>query len=406
MQAIGKKMRCSRKGVVLAIVLSILVIFLVTGLGLLTLSLHGQLQAIRTGTEIMARSAADAGLTMGLFRMNEKLNVEPWNDNTLPQELDVVLANLATYGFTVEKTNGVYAIKSTGSKGIATRTVRAELRLAGLFEDAFFVEDSLKLDSKTIVDGYNSEDGPYGGTNSLKPTTICTNAISHGAINVAHVDTIYGDIIVGTTAHPENAVVIGNGHITGDIYAGEGPRILPAVVPPDIPNPTGQVDIDGGKRLGAGHYKWTGEAQLEEGKLVITGPVVLHVTGELETEEAWFEIVDGGSLTLYIDGEIAPEDPGFIDLRNLTEDPRNLQIYRQAGGRLPIGSTGQFYGTVYAPNANVQLYTTGGNDIYGAFVADSMTQYGSGDIHCDQGLRNRVPGEPGGHFVVSRWWEE
>jgi hypothetical protein len=48
------------------LVVVIVVALLVTGGGLLSLALQGRMQGIRAGSEMKARSAADAGLTAAL----------------------------------------------------------------------------------------------------------------------------------------------------------------------------------------------------------------------------------------------------------------------------------------------------------------------------------------------------
>ncbi len=408
MKSISKKERLARRGAVLAFVLSILIIFFLTGLGLLSLSFHGQLRSIRTGAEIMARSAADAGLIMGLFRMNEKLNVQPWDDSTLPQESQV-LPNSAIYGFAVEKINDVYAIRSTGRRGIVTRTVRAELRVAGLFDDPIFVEESLELGAKTIVDGYNSEDGPYGGTNSLKRIVICSNATANVSINLAHADTVYGDVIVGVDADPAAAVLVGDGHVTGDIYAGQEPRELEQIVPPSWLTPKPVSDIEGTKTLGPANSGSYSGAALAEGTLTIAGHVTLHIKGVVELGDVAFVISDAvdSSLTLYADQSFIGDGGPFVEFDNLPKNPAKLQIYGTGSSDDPdvtyqIGSPKGFYGAIYAPNANIEL----NGEFYGAFVGNSITQPTPGDIHCDEALKDMTPVGPGAHFVISRWWEE
>jgi len=91
MKPAGKKMHLLQRGSALALVLSVITILLAVGTGLLSLGLHSQLFSIRTGNEIVARSAADAGLTEALFRMNEQLKTKPWSDSSLPGVTDGAL---------------------------------------------------------------------------------------------------------------------------------------------------------------------------------------------------------------------------------------------------------------------------------------------------------------------------
>lgn len=52
-------------------------ILLAMSVGLLSLGLNSRIYSMRTASDIAARCAADAGLTMAVFEMNEKLKVKP-----------------------------------------------------------------------------------------------------------------------------------------------------------------------------------------------------------------------------------------------------------------------------------------------------------------------------------------
>ncbi len=61
------------------------IMLIIAGLCYLSLGLHGRLMAIRDGSEIAARCAADAALTKALIAANQKLKARHWTDSNLPQ---------------------------------------------------------------------------------------------------------------------------------------------------------------------------------------------------------------------------------------------------------------------------------------------------------------------------------
>jgi len=74
-----------------------ILILLAMGTGLLRLGLSSRVFSIRKTSDIMARCAADAGLTMALFRMNEKKQqVGLWDGSTLPQAIDEKTQHIVT----------------------------------------------------------------------------------------------------------------------------------------------------------------------------------------------------------------------------------------------------------------------------------------------------------------------
>ncbi len=83
-----KLLQSKKRGSAIPLAVVAVVILLAMGMGLLRLGLNSRIFSIRTTSDIAARSAADAGLTKALFEMNEKLQVKPWDDSTLPQAIN------------------------------------------------------------------------------------------------------------------------------------------------------------------------------------------------------------------------------------------------------------------------------------------------------------------------------
>jgi len=60
-------------------------------------------------------------------------------------------------------------------------------------------------------------------------------------------------------------------------------------------------------------------------------------------------------------------------------------------------------GTIYAPNADIDLYAKG--DFYGSVVADNLELKAGGNFHYDEALREVEVEDEGVRFVVERWYE-
>jgi len=104
-------------------VMVVVMILLAMGVGLLDLGMKGRLYSIRTASDISARCAADAGLTMALYEMNEKLKVKPWNDSSLPEATNQSLPYCdAVFSYTVTgNPDDGYTIESIGTSGNAQK---------------------------------------------------------------------------------------------------------------------------------------------------------------------------------------------------------------------------------------------------------------------------------------------
>ncbi|RKY24968.1 MAG: hypothetical protein DRP62_02455, partial [Planctomycetota bacterium] len=113
------------------------------------------------------------------------------------------------------------------------------------------------------------------------------------------------------------------------------------------------------------------------------------------------------SLTLYLGRRVVSRNPKFVNFINRTKKAKNLKIYGASSSRYRIGSTQEFYGTVYTPNAYLYLQTTGGNDLYGAFTARRIRQFGNGDIHYDYALSGGagIASSTDTSYAIKRWQE-
>ena len=87
----NKLLQSKRSGSAIPLAVVAMLILLAMGVGLLSLGFNSRVYTIRNASGIKARSAADAGLAMALFEMNQKLQVKPFNEGTLPKAIDVDL---------------------------------------------------------------------------------------------------------------------------------------------------------------------------------------------------------------------------------------------------------------------------------------------------------------------------
>jgi hypothetical protein len=103
------------RGFALPIMMCTILLLLVIGLGLLCFGQNSRRFAVDTSSGIVARCAADAGVTQALYEMNKKIKVLPWNNGNLPMLKGELLPNTdATYTFKVsgDLSSGHY-VKST-----------------------------------------------------------------------------------------------------------------------------------------------------------------------------------------------------------------------------------------------------------------------------------------------------
>ena len=392
------------KGSAITLVLLAVVILLVTGIGLLSIGLRSQILAVRTTSDIAARMAADAGLVEAIYKMNEKLQIKPWDESSLPSATNESLPNSElTYSYKVgQDLNGDYVIVSVGSSGQSTKQVECKLGIESPFDFAMFGSRYLSLKAGTTIDGYNFE----LPTEKLK---IGVNSIEAGAIFARLGVLIDGDVFVGPGGDP-NIVVDAQNEvvITGDYFVLAEARPLPAV-----PLPT---HLDSLPSLGtittsmtlSGNAKCDAISLTNNAVLTINGPVSLYVIGKTKIDTgAQIKIVDAtinpdAYLNLYLGNEFTIQNGGMLN--NNTKDTGKFKMYGLTNcTNFAFLTDSILYGAVYAPYANFSMLNK--VEIYGALIVECLSQQVSSNFHYDAALQRGKVNDEFVEFVIERWRE-
>lgn len=402
-----KLLQSKRRGSAVALVVIAILILLAVGVGLLGLGFSGRVYSHRTASDIAARCAADAGLAMALFEMNQKLQVKPFSEGTLPLATNVNLPysdQVCSYNVTGNLAGG-YTIESTGACAGATRTVRATIGLQSAFSHAILAKQTLSLKFGTIVDGYNSAD-PLD--KDIK-VDIGSQSAADSSVVLNMGTTVKGDVFVA--GNLDTAIKDLGGTVTGDKSI-SAPDPLPRVTAPALPakgslsaksTTVTITPADSGTYTGIAL-----SAGKNPGVLVVEGGnVVLHVTGDIGLGNTCEIIVkDGASLTIYADANINCANGSGINMENPPTEATTLQLYATGQGAqyFDVKAKSQFTGVIYAPDAVVDLYAKG--DAYGSIVARNFAYKAGGNFYYDEALQNKnTVNDEGVQFVVTRWSE-
>jgi len=402
-----------RNGSALALVLLVVVILLVMGLGLLSLGQHSRIFAIRTASVIVAQRAADAGVTKAVFEMNEKLKVEPWTDSTLPEATDEILLNCdAIFSYTVTgDIDSGHIVESIGESNWAERKIYADLGLRGLFYYSILSRGMLTLKPNTLIDGYNSDTGSMdvvakiGTMSTLSDQIILNNAVI-----------IDGDVIVGVDGNPD-IIIKDLGATIEDSYSMTEEPPLPQIIPPLLTDMGTNIYVKGTtKTIGpsdSGKYTNIEIRQKSVKKVVFPGilevaggDVVLHITGNIYLGQSCEIVVkENTTLILYVDGNINCSEGSGLSNEGFPKSDAVI-FYATGTGKqtFDLKANGDWYGLVYAPNADIVLYANG--DIYGAFVANEFELKSGGNVYYDEALRDPDIDDEGVQFTVKRWSEQ
>jgi hypothetical protein len=374
-------------------------------MGVLSLASNRRIFAIRNASRIIARSAADAGVTEALNEMNRRLKLNPWDDSTLPQASNKILPNIdATYSYVVsgDLLNG-YTIESIGKCGIAERKIRCALELQGPFEHAILTKKSLILKAGTLIQGYNSID-PWDNAINIKVVTQSTlpeSVVLHNGVGVL------GDVAVGVGGNV-NTVIKDLGATTQNRYALVKNLDLPLITPPELPGKTSDIKVNGSNlKIGPKDSGQYGNIDVgRTGKIgtleIEGGDVVLYVTGNINLgQDCEILIKEGASLTLFLNGDMIADNNAGI---NNQGSPSSFKLFGTNIDQQSIilKAKSETLGALYAPNASVAVYAQ--SDVRGSIIADSFELKAGGNFYYDKAL-SEVSIEEAICFVITRWTE-
>ncbi len=426
-------LQSSKRGSILALMVIVIVLLSVAGIGMLRCGLQARIYAARTLNEIAARTAADAGLIMAIWVLNQNVQAT-YLANEMPRQTDQSLANSgATFSYEVAMPSGSttepvatggteeevdpfnvklpytsrYVIKSVGKSGNAEKVLYATVRLKGLFESALLSKGKILLAPNTLITGYNSADP----TDTDIDVKIGTLSIGDDQISLSPGTVVEADVFVGVGGDP-GEVIRAAGVIAGQTFALTEPIQFPVVTAPALPD-SGTVISDEAPppvmlRPGdSGTYSeinLSSQADIPDVLQIDGGDVVLHLTGDINLGNAAEIIVrNGSSLVLYADGDISTDtSAGFL---NENVSPKALRIFATGEDiqTFELKAKSSVFGVVYAPNADIELYP--GADLYGAIVGNNISIKSGGTFKYDEALKDVSPDDEGVRFVIEKWWE-
>ncbi len=395
------RIRRGNRGFALPITMCAVLILLVLGLGVLSFGQHSRRFAVHTSSGMAARCAADAGLTQALYEMNKKVKALPWNNGSLPKVISETLPNSdSVFGYTVtgDLTNG-HNLKSTGAYGLRQRTVRCSLPLQGLFEYALFGDQYVHLKSGGTLTCYNCDSDD-------KTLQIGTNSTLADTLDLKNAAIVNGDAVIGVGGDPGVVISDTSGGIKGNTYIMPKEHELPPITVPESLSalPSSGTIYNNTNISSSAKYD---KIDLGNSKIItVKGEVSLYIVGDVILDNsAELRIINTNeaSLILFVGGNIEIKNGGVIN--NLSEDSKKLQIYGlDSCQNLTLKNGGDFYGAIYAPNADVVMMNSG--DMFGSVIGKSVEQKNSSTFHYDVSLRDVSIEDIGVRFVVKQWQEE
>jgi hypothetical protein len=396
--------RLKQEGAILSLMVVLTLLLAMASLALAHLGQQSRLRAVRSTAAMAARMAADAGIQRVLYLMNEQLAADTWTVDNVPVfESEPLPASNAEYTVTFSgDLNSGYELLSTGVCGSQTQRLRVLIGLTSPFSDDFAVltKGKLTMKAKAEIDGYNSSNP----SDTDVVVAIGTLSNQAGQVDIKNNSTLDGDVYVGPGGDPLTVIDMKDREsISGELFTMPVPYYLPSIGAPSFVANKGSLQGNSVTLQTSDSGKYSSISINNNGKLEISGDLVLYVTGGMELKNgAELKVNDGSTLKLYIDGNISAKNSAGIN--NKGKVPSDVQIYGTGSNQtFDLKNASDLYGVVYAPEATMSLDNSG--NAYGSFITKSFELKNSGKVYYDEALRQASLSDEGIRFSVLRWEE-
>ncbi len=308
---------------------------------------------------------------------------------------------------------------ATVSQGPATsRGVQIWLTKGGSFPYAIAAKQNITMNGGAYVDSFNSSNPSESTGGQYDPTKRQANAVVASLSNsgtAVQATTIYGTVNTGPSGDMTLAGSIGptldlslrattvsqaqsDGWLTDDFTS----AIPDVTLPANLSSAYNLGTVSSATTIWSGNWQANSITSSDSTKpIVIAGQVQLYVIGNFTTQgSGYVQISPGASLQVYVGGNVTVSGGGVVNQTGLAED--NQWYGLTSSTTWTVSGSGQWLGTVYAPEASVTF--SGSSATIGAFVADNFTISGGSGVHYDQALSSAGGGAAGGYTVLT--WQE
>lgn len=349
-----------------------------------------------------------------------------------------------SYTVTTTPSGTAYILHSNGTLNQQMRTVYAVIDRAAhiLFPMAAVGTTHVMLRDSAFTDGFDSAVGPYNASandngHNHAPTSVPGSVQSAQDVqfysNPFHAN-IYGNATPGNGFTPSVWAPSGG---TWYVSGSSAPATFPApatVAAPTIASSGTDLAVSAGTTTITGDKSYKSLTVSSTGKLVIQGPARVVVTGEnggaalLNTAELQIDATNG-PVSLFVSNKKNTDVTSEYDytqesfwadtntaVTNVTGKASDFTVFIMDSSPATMqagpggGNPGNFYGSIYGPNANVRIGQGDGNQVnpinfYGAIVGAEVKIRGwQTGFHYDAVLGRSGTQVPG--FYQVKVWKE
>jgi hypothetical protein len=391
----------SRRGVSL-----LLVSFTVTGLALVSLALFTTVSSTGKAQKgsrdgLNAKLVTEAGLAEATLQLSRGENA------ALGSKQQPVAYGSASFWVEHEVggqpgealASGLHRLTAFGvENGVGSRIELVVREVSSsFFRFAAFGDERMTMASNALVDSYDSSDGAYedqdvNGSGSGAYANDDGNIGSNGNVGLSQNAMVFGDATPGPAG---TVTALGNSVISGSTAPATGLVDMPAIVVPSIAS-TGDVTVgkNGAYSIASGNHHIGAFVVGSNADITITGPATLVFDSfNLGSNSEFIVNATNGAVEIYVIGDFVMNSNTLI--ASTTRTPADISINLLSDNIIDPGmeidldevdfdSNAQLYGTIYAPNAAVEINSN--FELFGSLMARSVHLDSNARIHFDEAL--------------------
>ncbi len=284
----------------------------------------------------------------------------------------------AVHQLTQTANTNVYYYTVTGFEPPARCTVEVTFRRSSLFELGLFGDEQFETKAYGSIYMYDSRE-----TTNPVPSDSIGGAVlaSNGDFITKQDSFIDGSFELGAAADGTQGTwtetPTGGSDITGE----------PAVPTERIdPDPLGA--IWGDLAADFAYYSNNCNVRIKNGDTAILPSGNYYINDLIIDAGCTLDIqATNAPVNIYLTGQFDAKNGSFI---NTSAQPTGLRIFSNSTDDITLFNSGDFYGMIYAPYADIEIKNSG--DFYGTAWGDTLTIKNSGEVYVDAALMDAFPG--------------
>ena len=380
--------RAPRRGNVMLLCIVLLIPMLIMGLVLMQQGGSQKSEISSDVDQARAQFVAEAGISEAVYSLRHGGN------GNLGSQADP--AGLGDGLFWVEAAhlpNKQVRLVALGMVGAGRAAVDAvvELESATWRKYSLFSNQSADLKGQFFLDSYDSRLGTYasqvpgGSDHAHSKAAIGSNA----NIDIGNASKVYGDLKPG----PGGTAITGSSTVSGSKTPSTSTVTLEPVVAPTLPA-GGALVVNGTVTLPPGNHRFTSISMSNGSLLRVPGPGTIVVDGTVNiAPHATVQVATSGEVQMYAGGNVLMGTKAGIETHSQNALAFTMYLTGGASQTAVFRPHGDFYGTVYGANAEIQL----GNDmvVFGAVAGNRIfCQNPKVKVHWDEALADAMGSAP------------